>query len=362
MNDPFLSEPKKKRKQRREAVDEEIDSDEFDSENETLPNKKRKNLDQGGDSDVDSDTEFKEESKTERRRRLAQQYLENLKQEHALPTSNKESEYGDEVDTRGLEDYTFDAQDLDNDIISRRLQYDSMEQKGNIYKFIGSKLQLSKKKVINNITDGYLLNPTGLCVNYPYLYTVSKTLQLVKYDISNLQKAPKRIKYVDMRKTADEEYHEDEISCVAVSPNGKFVVTGGKDKHLIIWNSNNLSLLKKIPLNHKKASINAMAFRKDSNDLYVASDDLKIRIFNVNQFSLIDTLFGHQDSIVGISALHQERCVTVGARDRSAMYWKVAEQTRLTFNSAISFEKYYNQYVKEHQNILHNSEIGRAHV
>lgn len=45
----------------------------------------------------------------------------------------------------------------------------------------------------------------------------------------------------------------------------------------------------------------------------------------------METLFGHQDEVVDVAALAQERCVSVGARDRTARLWKVAEETQLVF-------------------------------
>lgn len=45
----------------------------------------------------------------------------------------------------------------------------------------------------------------------------------------------------------------------------------------------------------------------------------------------MDTLFGHQDEVMDISALALERCVSVGARDRTARLWKVVEETQLVF-------------------------------
>lgn len=45
----------------------------------------------------------------------------------------------------------------------------------------------------------------------------------------------------------------------------------------------------------------------------------------------VDTLFGHQDHVVGIDALRAETVVSAGARDRTVRYWKVVEETQLVF-------------------------------
>lgn len=44
-----------------------------------------------------------------------------------------------------------------------------------------------------------------------------------------------------------------------------------------------------------------------------------------------ETLYGHADEVVDIAALAQERCVTVGSRDRTARLWKVVEESQLVF-------------------------------
>lgn len=45
----------------------------------------------------------------------------------------------------------------------------------------------------------------------------------------------------------------------------------------------------------------------------------------------IETLFGHQDSIPAVASFGSERCVSVGARDRSARVWKIVDETQLVF-------------------------------
>jgi ribosomal RNA-processing protein 9 len=45
----------------------------------------------------------------------------------------------------------------------------------------------------------------------------------------------------------------------------------------------------------------------------------------------VETLFGHQDRIMSIDALRSETCVSVGAQDKTARYWKIVDETQLVF-------------------------------
>jgi ribosomal RNA-processing protein 9 len=51
----------------------------------------------------------------------------------------------------------------------------------------------------------------------------------------------------------------------------------------------------------------------------------------MNDLAYIETLFGHQDSIPCVASFSSERCVSVGARDRSARVWKIVDQTQLVY-------------------------------
>jgi ribosomal RNA-processing protein 9 len=45
----------------------------------------------------------------------------------------------------------------------------------------------------------------------------------------------------------------------------------------------------------------------------------------------VETLFGHQDTIVCLDALRGESAVTAGARDRTVRFWKIADESQLVF-------------------------------
>lgn len=65
--------------------------------------------------------------------------------------------------------------------------------------------------------------------------------------------------------------------------------------------------------------------------MYSSAKDRTIKTWSLNELAYVETLFGHQDEVVDVVALSQERCLSVGARDRTARLWKVVEETQLVF-------------------------------
>lgn len=47
--------------------------------------------------------------------------------------------------------------------------------------------------------------------------------------------------------------------------------------------------------------------------------------------SYVETLYGHQDTVVALDSLDRERALSCGARDRSLRLWKIVEETQLAF-------------------------------
>lgn len=288
--------------------------------------------------ELDSEEEFGQESAADKRRRLAKQYLDNLKTEMATG------------------DHDFDAKDLDEDNIATRLKEDVAETKGHVYRFIADNLLLSDiKPTINRVGSKSL---TGISIRFPYAYTISKDLELIKWDIRNFKKKPIRVKHVkggskfrEISSEPQKNGHCDEILAVAASPDGRFVVTGGRDKRIIVWSTESLSPLRVLETKVRNGEILGLVFRRNSDELYAACADLKVRTYNVNQFAQLETLYGHQDLVIDISALGQERCVTVGARDKTAMLWKIADETRLTFRGGELHKK-----KKKRRNYLDNDD------
>ncbi|KAL8674697.1 MAG: hypothetical protein Q9168_000929 [Polycauliona sp. 1 TL-2023] len=286
-----------------------------------------------------SESDIDDETGAERRLRLAEQYLENIK---------------GETETVG-----FDAEEIDRDLIAERLKEDAAATKGRLYRHIASGLDFSAS--VRTLFRADTQTTTSVAVCPPYAYTVSKDITLIKWEFPpaakpSTQKKKKKattkppapirrrpIKMLYSRGNKNEagnhkyQHHTAPILTVAASSDGKYVATGGADKRLIIWSAADLKPLR-IFTQHRDA-VTSLAFRRGTNQLYSSSKDRTIKTWSLDELGYMETLFGHQDEVVDIAALSLERCVSVGARDRTARLWKVVEESQLVFRGGGTSEK-----------------------
>ncbi|KAI1485735.1 WD40-repeat-containing domain protein [Biscogniauxia mediterranea] len=278
----------------------------------------------------DSDSEAEGQTAAERRLALAERYLENVREE--------------------VNEVGFDAAEIDRDLIAERLGEDVSESKGKVYKRIASELAFDRAS--HSLFRANTFTTTSIAICPPFAYTVHKDRVLIKWKLQDLpanqypqttKKKPKRIapprrKPIkvailkgNQKKAKDKNYkgHVGEILCVAASENGKYVVTGGADKRLIVHDAKSLRPLR--VFTHHRDAVTSLAFRRGTNQLYSASRDRTVKVWSIDNLAYVETLYGHADEVVDIDALALERCVTVGARDRTARLWKVVEETQLVF-------------------------------
>ena len=285
----------------------------------------------GAEEDLSEDSADGEETAAERRLRLAEQYLENVKGE--------------------VEEIGYDAEQIDRDLIAERLQEDVAETKGKLHKYICQNFDFSSPSIVRCRTSTRTVN--SVAIRFPFAYTVSNDGTLTKWKLAEPPKSskppksnkpslktqkpsrrrPEIVRQVCLKRSqlGDTNYirHTGSILCVAASDTGEYVATGGADKQLIIWSSKDLKPLRAFT-QHRDA-VTGLAFRKGTNQLYSASKDRTIKTWSLNELAYVETLFGHQDEVLDVAAGAIERCISVGARDRTARLWKVVEETQLVF-------------------------------
>jgi ribosomal RNA-processing protein 9 len=297
--------------------------------------------DEGGnvlaeDPESSGSSDDEEETAAEKRLRLAERYLDSIRVEVE-------------------DDGGFDAADIDRDLISERLKEDVAETKGKIYRKIAEDLDLENASHLFG-KSGLPCAITGCAVRLPYAWTISKDMVIEKWEIADPKtynsqepdrpsnatprRTPKKLLWRkgDKNKAKDKEYlgHTSPILSIAVSDSGKFLATGDSTARLIIWDADTLTPRRMFfKQNAHRDAITSLSFRRGTEQLYSASADRSVKIWSASEMAYIDTLLGHQDKLVGISGGldgTQETCISVGGRDRTAILWKVVEETMLKFN------------------------------
>lgn len=286
----------------------------------------------------ESGSEAEGETAAERRLRLAERYLDNVKQE---------------VD----DEYGFDAEDVDRDLlaerekIGERLHEDIAESKGKVYRNLAGELLFAQASHTIFRWNSQVVTSIATCA--PYAYTVSRDMFLVKWKLQDLpqyqwpqttkkkpkkppappKKKPQRMATArgDTRKAKDKTFqgHTGPILKVAASQDGKYVVTAGADRKMVVHDAETLKPIR--AFSQHRDAVTGLAFRRGTNQVYSCSKDRTVKVWSLDELAYVETLFGHQDHVVDIDALAQERCVSVGARDRTARLWKVVEETQLVF-------------------------------
>ncbi|MGY8888636.1 MAG: WD40 repeat domain-containing protein, partial [Flavobacteriales bacterium] len=94
--------------------------------------------------------------------------------------------------------------------------------------------------------------------------------------------------------------HQSAVYVVRYSPDGKFLLTGGKDAHLNIWNVKNYELVKSIPAHNW--AIYDIVFNPDASLFATASRDKTIKIWDAKTYELLKRITktkfdGHTHSV-----------------------------------------------------------------
>ena len=281
--------------------------------------------------DESASSEDEKETAAEKRLRLAEQYLENIRNEVA-------------------EEVGFDAADIDRDLIAERLKEDTAEQKGRVYRNLADRLDLEGASLAFARSKQYAV--TGCAAHLPYVWTISKDMVVAKWEIpepgiynagretrpTNItpRKTPKRLLWKignrHMAKDAQFLGHTGAILSIAVSDSGTHLATGDEKARVVIWNAETLTPLK--VFTQHRAAVLSLSFRRGTHQLFSGSADRTVKVWDTAQLAYIETLFGHQDTVVDIAGgleVNRETCVSVGSRDRTARLWQVVEENQLVF-------------------------------
>uniref|UniRef100_A0A8C7XUE6 Ribosomal RNA processing 9, U3 small nucleolar RNA binding protein n=1 Tax=Oryzias sinensis TaxID=183150 RepID=A0A8C7XUE6_9TELE len=234
---------------------EEISSD---SETEGPPVSKKRQPKEDGRYD---------ETPQEKKLRLAKLYLEQLREE----------------EEKKAEDEHFET-----DLIAGRLQEKVLEQQGKLQRLIAKELIAPDSTEIRVLRGHKLpitclvLTPDDKCI-----FSGAKDCSIIKWDIASGKKLHT---IPGGRKGTEERHvgHTAHILCMALSSDGKYLASGDMNKLIMIWEGETCKHLYKFT--GHKGPISGLSFRKGTHDLYSASHDRSVKVWNVDENAYVFTL------------------------------------------------------------------------
>uniref|UniRef100_A0A8C4Q0K4 Ribosomal RNA processing 9, U3 small nucleolar RNA binding protein n=1 Tax=Eptatretus burgeri TaxID=7764 RepID=A0A8C4Q0K4_EPTBU len=219
-----------------------------------------------------------QETAQEKRLRLTKLYLEQLRKEEEEKAEND---------------------DLHKDAVADRLKEHLMEQRGCLMRLVAKEVQQPDPSSLR-LLRGHKLPVTCLVItpDDSHIISGSKDGAIIKW---NVQSGKKVSTIAGLKKgDATRAGHRTQVLCMSISSDGKYL---------------------------------GLSFRKGTHELYSASYDRSVKVWNVDEMAYVETLFGHQDAITGLDSLGRECCVTAGGRDGTLRVWKIVEESQLVFQA-----------------------------
>ena len=124
--------------------------------------------------------------------------------------------------------------------------------------------------------------------------------------------------------------HKDSVYAVKFSPDGKYILSGGKDAHLNKWKMENgkWSMEKSIPAHNY--AVYSIVFSPDGKLFATASRDKTIKIWDSNTFEILTRINkenseGHINSVNKLLWSNYKNFLISTGDDRKIMVWEVAK-------------------------------------
>jgi len=158
------------------------------------------------------------------------------------------------------------------------------------------------------------------------IYSGSKDCTIVEWDVET----GKKLNHFEGSRKSVKGFEGQigQVLAIALSYDGKYLVSSGKDKLLRVWDTRTRKIIDSFK--GHRGPVSALKFRDGSYQLFSGSDDRTIKIWDVNEMMYIDTLYGHQSEVICIDSLRKERAIS-GSKDKTVHIWKVPEETQLVF-------------------------------
>jgi len=118
--------------------------------------------------------------------------------------------------------------------------------------------------------------------------------------------------------------HESPVTSVAVTPDGKTLVSGSDDNTIRVWNLEKGGASRILP-GHESA-VNSVAITPDGKTVVSGSKDRTIRVWNLEKGGASRILTGHKSSVNSVAITPDGKTVVSGSKDRTIRVWNLEKE------------------------------------
>ncbi len=175
-------------------------------------------------------------------------------------------------------------------MLTKRLKYQILEKQGKLFHEVADEFKPEERKLKTHFLKGHKKAITALewmPRSTKELFTASKDCCIIKWDLEAQKKLIFEGKKFDRSTTG----HHDEVLCLAISPNGKYMVSGGKDRMVRVWDIHNQKQIQSF-VGHRD-SITCVKFDRENDQFYTASNDRSLKVWNIREMAYMDSHYGH---------------------------------------------------------------------
>jgi WD40 repeat protein len=142
--------------------------------------------------------------------------------------------------------------------------------------------------------------------------------------------------------------HNGSINSICFTPDSKYVLSGGSDHTLILWNVSSGRKVRKFK--GHTGPVNSLDISSDGKFVVSGSDDKTIKLWKISSSRAINTFYGHSDSVTSVKFGADTNFILSGSKDGTMRLWSVnSKQEVLKFCSfkngewiTLSPDGYYN--------------------
>ncbi|MBU7586919.1 MAG: caspase family protein [Nostoc sp. TH1S01] len=115
--------------------------------------------------------------------------------------------------------------------------------------------------------------------------------------------------------------HQDSVLSLAFSPHDKIIISGSKDKTLRLWNLKGKPISQ--PFIGHQDSVWSVAFSPNGKIIVSGSSDRTVRLWNLQGEPIGQPFQGHEDSVFAVAFSPDGKMIVSGSKDKTVRLWNL---------------------------------------